>query len=310
MATVKGDVHDIGKNIVGVVLGCNDYEVIDLGVMIPKEKILDAAMEHDVDVIGLSGLITPSLDEMVDVALEMEARGIQLPLLIGGATTSKVHTAVKIAPQCSAAVVHVNDASRAVPVVGQLLGKESKTGFIRGVAEDQQKVRTNYAKDRQRKTLLPLSEARRKAAALPKTGRLIRPIVHGLKLRELKCSKTSRLPTSGLLSIGHRSSAVGDCTANIPTCSTMLSLERRPENSRSTLRPCWTAWRLKKPCGVKRFSEYFQQGVKGMMWYSMVARPTFIFCASKVHTDRLLWPISLHLSAPQAWVQTTLACSA
>ena len=165
LATVKGDVHDIGKNIVGVVLGCNDYEVIDLGVMIPKEKILDAAIEHDVDVIGLSGLITPSLDEMVDVALEMEARGIQLPLLIGGATTSKVHTAVKIAPQCSAAVVHVNDASRAVPVVGQLLGKESKTGFIRGVAEDQQKVRTNYAKDRQRKTLLPLSEARRKAAA-------------------------------------------------------------------------------------------------------------------------------------------------
>jgi 5-methyltetrahydrofolate--homocysteine methyltransferase len=164
LATVKGDVHDIGKNIVGVVLGCNDYDVIDLGVMIPKEQILDAAVEHGVDVIGLSGLITPSLDEMVDVAREMENRGMDLPLLIGGATTSKVHTAVKIAPERSGPVVHVNDASRAVPVVGQLLGAESKTDFIQGVASDQEKVRTNYARDRQRKSLLPLEEARRKAA--------------------------------------------------------------------------------------------------------------------------------------------------
>lgn len=162
LATVKGDVHDIGKNIVGVVLGCNDYDVIDLGVMIPKEKILEAAVEHGVDVIGLSGLITPSLDEMVDVALEMEARNINLPLLIGGATTSKVHTAVKIAPKRSGAVVHVNDASRAVPVVGQLLGKGSKEAFTQSLVEDQQKVRTHYARDRQRKTLLPLTEARRK----------------------------------------------------------------------------------------------------------------------------------------------------
>ena len=165
LATVKGDVHDIGKNIVGVVLGCNDYEVIDLGVMIPKEKILEAAIAEDVDVIGLSGLITPSLDEMVDVAREMEARGMALPLLIGGATTSKVHTAVKIAPQRSGAVVHVNDASRAVPVVGQLLGKTSKGKFTERLAEDQQKVRTHYARDRQRKTLLPLLEARRKASS-------------------------------------------------------------------------------------------------------------------------------------------------
>jgi len=165
LATVKGDVHDIGKNIVGVVLGCNDYEVIDLGVMIPKEKILEAAIAEDVDVIGLSGLITPSLDEMVDVAREMEARGMTLPLLIGGATTSKVHTAVKIAPQRSGAVVHVNDASRAVPVVGQLLGKASQEKFAERLAEDQQKVRTHYARDRQRKTLLPLLEARRKASS-------------------------------------------------------------------------------------------------------------------------------------------------
>lgn len=163
LATVKGDVHDIGKNIVGVVLGCNDYEVIDLGVMIPKEQILDAAVEHGVDVVGLSGLITPSLDEMVDVAKEMEARGIHTPLLIGGATTSRVHTAVKIAPERTGAVVHVNDASRAVPVVGQLLGKDTRNDFVAQTSIEQEKVRQNYAKDRQRKAMIPLQEARRKA---------------------------------------------------------------------------------------------------------------------------------------------------
>ena len=124
MATVKGDVHDIGKNIVGVVLGCNNYEVIDLGVMVPAAKILDAAIEQKVDIIGLSGLITPSLDEMVFVAREMERRGFTLPLLIGGATTSRQHTAVKIAPEYSGPVVHVLDASRAVDVVSSLLGDE------------------------------------------------------------------------------------------------------------------------------------------------------------------------------------------
>jgi 5-methyltetrahydrofolate--homocysteine methyltransferase len=115
MATVKGDVHDIGKNIVGVVLQCNNYEVVDLGVMVSTDRILEAALEHKVDIIGLSGLITPSLDEMVGVAREMERRGLQLPLLIGGATTSKAHTAVKIAPVYSGTVVHVLDASRSLP---------------------------------------------------------------------------------------------------------------------------------------------------------------------------------------------------
>ena len=129
MATVKGDVHDIGKNIVGVVLGCNNYEVIDLGVMVPCEKILAAAKEHKVDVIGLSGLITPSLDEMAHVAREMERQGFKLPLLIGGATTSKAHTAVKIAPHYSEPVVHVLDASRAVPVVSSLISAELKPAF-------------------------------------------------------------------------------------------------------------------------------------------------------------------------------------
>src|SRR3989441_4463475 len=129
MATVKGDVHDIGKNIVGVVLGCNNYEVIDLGVMVPCEKILQAAREGHADLIGLSGLITPSLDEMVHVAREMTREGFQLPLLIGGATTSKAHTAVKIAPAYERPVVHVLDASRAVGVVGALMSPERQPGF-------------------------------------------------------------------------------------------------------------------------------------------------------------------------------------
>src|SRR5262249_21718292 len=121
LATVKGDVHDIGKNIVGVVLGCNNYDVIDLGVMVPGDRILDTALEEGADVVGLSGLITPSLDQMVDVAREMERRGLDLPLLIGGATTSKQHTAVKIAPEYSQPAVHVLDASRVVRVVSDLL---------------------------------------------------------------------------------------------------------------------------------------------------------------------------------------------
>ena len=126
MATVKGDVHDIGKNIVGVVLGCNGYEVIDLGVMVPADKILQAAKEKDVEIIGLSGLITPSLDEMVHVAREMKRNNFSIPLLIGGATTSRMHTAVRIAPEYDNGVIHVLDASRSVTVAGNLLNKENK----------------------------------------------------------------------------------------------------------------------------------------------------------------------------------------
>ena len=129
MATVKGDVHDIGKNIVSVVLACNNYEIIDLGVMVPPEKIIQKATEEQVDIIGLSGLITPSLDEMVHLAKEMERLGFKIPLLIGGATTSKAHTAVKIDPQYSASVVHVNDASRAVTVLGDLLQKDTSDDY-------------------------------------------------------------------------------------------------------------------------------------------------------------------------------------
>src|SRR5690606_6335216 len=124
--TVKGDVHDIGKNIVGVVLGCNGYEVIDLGVMVPADKLLDTAIAEEVDVVGVSGLITPSLNEMVHVASEMQRRGFDLPLLIGGATTSRAHTAVKIAPAYDGLTVHVLDASRAVGVVGRAVSAEQR----------------------------------------------------------------------------------------------------------------------------------------------------------------------------------------
>jgi methylmalonyl-CoA mutase cobalamin-binding subunit len=130
LATVKGDVHDIGKNIVGVVLGCNSYDVVDLGVMVPCDRILETAVRERADLIGLSGLITPSLDEMVSVAREIERRGLALPLLIGGATTSRQHTAVKIAPEYTGPVVHVLDASRAVDVVSSLLSETQRGAFL------------------------------------------------------------------------------------------------------------------------------------------------------------------------------------
>ena len=148
LATVKGDVHDIGKNIVGVVLACNNYEVIDLGVMVPAEKILQRAKEVKADIIGLSGLITPSLDEMVHVAREMERQGFKQPLLIGGATTSRAHTAIKIAPHYSEPVVHVLDASRAVPVSTTLLSDDSRAAFVEKHQAEYEAVRKSHAAPR------------------------------------------------------------------------------------------------------------------------------------------------------------------
>jgi 5-methyltetrahydrofolate--homocysteine methyltransferase len=159
LATVKGDVHDIGKNIVGVVLGCNNYEVIDLGVMTPAEKILKTAMEKKVDIVGLSGLITPSLDEMTHVAKEMERQGFTLPLLIGGATTSKAHTAVKISPGYSQPVIHVLDASRAVGVVGSLINPRLKSAFVDTIKTDYQKLRDQHGEQKAR-PLLSIADAR------------------------------------------------------------------------------------------------------------------------------------------------------
>ncbi len=160
MATVKGDVHDIGKNIVGVVLGCNNYEVVDIGVMVPYQKILDTAREIGADIIGLSGLITPSLDEMVTVAREMEKQGFKIPLLIGGATTSKTHTAVKIAQNYSGPVVHVLDASRSVPVAGSLINPELRPKFMEDLDVEYQKIREQHAGRVSAKEYISLSAAR------------------------------------------------------------------------------------------------------------------------------------------------------
>ncbi|MFT7348962.1 MAG: 5-methyltetrahydrofolate--homocysteine methyltransferase [Candidatus Paceibacteria bacterium] len=193
MATVKGDVHDIGKNIVSVVLACNNYEIVDLGVMVPPEKIINAAKEHKVDIIGLSGLITPSLDEMVYLAKEMERQNFSVPLLIGGATTSKAHTAVKIDPQYKNAVVHVNDASRAVTVVGDLLQKDTSKTYRESIKLDYEEFRVQFAKRGKRKEYLSLSEARinkykidwnQKDIVVPKELGI--QVIKDLELRKLK----------------------------------------------------------------------------------------------------------------------------
>ena len=166
MATVKGDVHDIGKNIVGVVLGCNNYEVIDLGVMVPAEEILETARKENADIIGLSGLITPSLDEMVHVAGEMEREGFQIPLLIGGATTSKVHTAVQIEPAYSGSTIHVRDASRSVGVVSHLMSSERQQTFTEQTREEYAEIRERRAKNRQQANLLPFAVAQERRSTL------------------------------------------------------------------------------------------------------------------------------------------------
>ena len=153
MATVKGDVHDIGKNIVGVVLQCNNYTVVDLGVMVPAQKILDAAREHDADIIGLSGLITPSLDEMSNFAVEMEREGLDIPLLIGGATTSRAHTAVKIAPAVRSGGVGQGDASRSVPVAAALLDDRQRPALLEATEKDYASLRERHAQRNERPML-------------------------------------------------------------------------------------------------------------------------------------------------------------
>jgi len=165
MATVKGDVHDIGKNIVGVVLGCNNYEIIDLGVMVPPEKIIDTAINENVDIIGLSGLITPSLDEMVTLVKELEKIGFKTPVLIGGATTSRTHTAVKIAPEYSGSVIHVNDASKAVPVATKLLS-DDRDNFVKDIRSKYEEVRDKFLKRKVEKNFISISEARKNKYAI------------------------------------------------------------------------------------------------------------------------------------------------
>lgn len=182
MATVKGDVHDIGKNIVGVVLACNNFEIIDLGVMVPAEKILETAVKENVDVIGLSGLITPSLDEMVHVAREMERMKMNIPLLIGGATTSRIHTAVKIDTEYSGPVVHVLDASKSVPVASSLISEEQKADYSVQVKEENKKFREDYLARKREKNLISIEQARANKQQIDWTNYQVqKPAIQGVK---------------------------------------------------------------------------------------------------------------------------------
>ena len=185
MATVKGDVHDIGKNIVSVVLGCNNYEIVDLGVMVPPEKIIETAKKENVDAIGLSGLITPSLDEMVYLAKEMERQNFDVPLLIGGATTSKAHTAVKIDTQYKNAVVHVNDASRAVTVVGDLLNENTKNEYVAKLKKDYEEFRDKFLKRGKTKAYISIEEARERKFKIDwETSQIHKPNELGIQTLE------------------------------------------------------------------------------------------------------------------------------
>ncbi|WP_452597062.1 methionine synthase [Pontimicrobium sp. MEBiC01747] len=191
MATVKGDVHDIGKNIVSVVLGCNNYEIVDLGVMVPPEKIIETAIKENVDIIGLSGLITPSLDEMVYLAKEMERENFSVPLLIGGATTSKAHTAVKIDTQYKNAVVHVNDASRAVTVVGDLLNKKTANAYVVELKKNYDEFRDKFLKRGKTKTYISIEEARKRKYKIDwNTTEIVKPKTIGIQsIQEFNINK-------------------------------------------------------------------------------------------------------------------------
>jgi 5-methyltetrahydrofolate--homocysteine methyltransferase len=190
MATVKGDVHDIGKNIVAVVLACNNFEIVDLGVMVPPEKIIEVAIRENVDIIGLSGLITPSLDEMVYLAKEMDKLNIKIPIMIGGATTSRAHTAVKIAPEYKATVVHVNDASRAVTVATNLLQPETKTAYAKTVREEYDQLREGYLSRSREKNFLSIAEARKNKLQLDwKNYHPTEPNFIGVKTIEVELSE-------------------------------------------------------------------------------------------------------------------------
>ena len=230
LATVKGDVHDIGKNIVGVVLGCNNYEVIDLGVMVAADRILQTAVDVGADMIGLSGLITPSLDEMVFVAREMQRRKMTIPLLIGGATTSRPHTAVKIAPEyASQPVVHVVDASRAVDVVSRLLSATNRAAFDQEVKADQERVRQQHAALK-RRPLLAWPDATRNRLDLRSTADdLAMPTFTGTQARERPRSRRSS-PTS----TGPSSSPRGNSRAASPPSSITRSTDRRRASSMTT----------------------------------------------------------------------------
>jgi 5-methyltetrahydrofolate--homocysteine methyltransferase len=185
MATVKGDVHDIGKNIVGVVLACNNFEVIDLGVMVPAQRIIEEAIKQEVDIIGLSGLITPSLDEMVHFAKEMERQNFTIPLIVGGATTSRIHAAVKIAPNYSGAAIHVLDASRSVTVCSSLMSETGRDGYIQGIKDEYAKAREAHLNKKSDKRFVSIDEARKQKFEINLNGMVPpKPCFLGTKVLE------------------------------------------------------------------------------------------------------------------------------
>ena len=237
MATVKGDVHDIGKNIVGVVLACNNYEIVDLGVMVSADRILAAAREHGADMIGLSGLITPSLEEMVQVARQMERERFKLPLLIGGATTSKAHTAVKIAPAYSGPVVHVLDASRAVGVVGALKSPEQRAAFEQKNRADQDAERVGLrAQERREAARHAGAGARAAHAARLDVVRAAGAVVHGRAHARPGAARRTSCPSS----TGARSSPPGSCAGRSRASSRTRCGEPRRRSSTTTPGACWT----------------------------------------------------------------------
>ena len=236
MATVKGDVHDIGKNIVGVVLECNNFEVVDLGVMVPADRILAAAREENADLVGLSGLITPSLDEMVHVAGEMQRMGLSVPLLIGGATTSKVHTAVRIAPQYAAPVIHVTDASRAVGVASSVLSDSGRDAYVAQVDEDYEAVRAGFERRVDGGNLATIAEARANRPSVRLVGRRTAPspTAGHTGLRRLSApgpAKPDRLDTV-LPQLGNRGRLSARSRGRGCRRSGAKPLRRRPENAR------------------------------------------------------------------------------
>ena len=310
MATVKGDVHDIGKNIVGVVLQCNNYDVVDLGVMVPAAKILETAREKQADVIGLSGLITPSLDEMVHVAQEMEREGFRLPLLIGGATTSRAHTAVKIAPHYQASTVHVLDASRAVGVVNSLLNAELKSAFDKKTREDYERLRREHSARTQRKNLLPLEEARANRTPIgwsnyvpPKPEFLGARVYQSAGSAQDDSVRSFSLRTLAEYMIGRRFFTPGNCAGVIPRFLKIRRLANTRRNFSMTRRT-FLIGSSQKICSSRAVSTLFgEQTQSAMMWTFMlmtIARrssPRFISSASKCKSRRdnltIAWRIML-----------------
>jgi len=321
IATVKGDVHDIGKNIVAVVLGCNNFKVIDLGVMCKVDKIMEAVKEHKADILGLSGLITPSLDEMVTVAQEMEKAGLKIPILIGGATTSRMHTAVKIEPQYKAGqVVYVLDASRAVPVCQGLRNKDDCQDYIDDWKEQYAELRDEFYAGLEDRKYLDIAKARSKMMSIDWKSPAMQPCKPNLVGK--KCTRTSQLKTSSNSSIGRHSSKCGSCAVNsqtvtTPRSSTMRKSGMRQRNSLTRRTLCFKSSLPARTCSCTELSASIVQ---------TLLATTLRFTPRKLRAKRLsssapcasrprrkepsnTWPSQTLSHQRLPVLKTTLACS-